>query len=152
LVLFTSGFLNFDKEISEDIVQDVFTNLLQKKMEFEDLLSLKSYLYMSAKNASYNYHKHMKVKKMYADEKIATEKKETFFLDKVLEEEIYFHLIKSVNSLPQRCREIFELSLRGVKNAEIAIHMKISVETVKSQKKRGKKLLENLMKPLLRFF
>jgi len=107
---------------------------------------------MSAKNASYNYHKHMKVKKMYADEKKATEKKEIFFLDKVLEEEIYFHLIKSVDSLPQRCREIFELSLRGVKNAEIAIQMKISVETVKSQKKRGKKLLENLMKPLLRFF
>ena len=152
LVLFAGNFLNKDIDEAEDIVQDIFTILLQKYKEFDSLNSLKSFLYVSVKNACLNYNKHTKVKFLFAEEKRANTIKEVFFLNKVLEEEVYYNLVKAVKKLPNRCRTIFELNLDGLKNAEIASKMDISIETVKSQKKRGKKLLYKLVKPFVYFF
>lgn len=149
LVLFARNFLNDDKEISEDIVQDVFTNLLQVNKEFDNLISLKSFLYVSVRNRCLNHYKHKKVRHLYTEERKVTGAKEAFFLNKVLEEEIYGQLVKSVSKLPNKCKKIFEYSLEGMRNAEIATNLKISIETVKSQKKRGKKLLKKMINPLL---
>lgn len=151
LVLFASNFLNDDKGISEDMVQDIFTNLLQTNREFNNLVALKSFLYISVRNACLNHYKHKKVRHLYSEEKKATGVKEVFFLNKVLEEEIYSHLVKSVSQLPKKCRKIFDYSLEGMRNAEIASNLKISIETVKSHKKRGKKLLKKMISPILFF-
>lgn len=149
LVLFANNYVNNDQSISEDIVQDVFLKLLQKKYSFDSLSSLKAYLYKSIKNACINYIKHEKVKQLYVDEEKNIKISETNFLDQVLEEEVYFHLIKALENLPNRCKEVFKLSIEGLKNPEIATKMDISVETVKSQKKRGKKILKKLLKPYI---
>ncbi|MDO5979581.1 RNA polymerase sigma-70 factor [Flavivirga spongiicola] len=146
LVLFANQYVNFNQDISEDIVQEVFMLLLQKKYEFDSLTSLKAFLYKSVKNACLNYNKHEKVKQLYANEKKAVMFEDNF-LDKIFEEEVYFHLIKALNQLPKRCKEVFELSLKGLKNPEIAEQMEISIETVKVQKKQGKKILSELLKP-----
>ena len=66
----------------------------------------------------------------------------------MLEEEVYSNLLKALDKLPKRCKEVFELSLKGYKNDEIAQAMEISLETVKSQKKRGKSLLSSVLKNL----
>lgn len=149
LVLFASSFLNNEKDISEDMVQDVFTNLLQTNKKFNNLTALKAFLYISVRNTCLNYYKHKKVRHLYSEEKKATGIKEVFFLNKVLEEEIYSHLVTSVSQLPKKCRKIFEYSLVGMRNSEIASNLKISIETVKSQKKRGKKLLKKMIGPIL---
>jgi len=146
LVLFSNNYTYRNQEASEDIVQDVFVKLLNDKREFQNLLVLKSYLYTSVKNACLNYLKHLKVKNIYKTEEEASFNKEGFFLDNVLEEEVFIHLNNAIHQLPEKCRQVFELSLKGIKNKEIATQMGISIETVKSQKKRGKVLLKKLLK------
>ena len=149
LVVFAKGIMIENQMYAEDIVQDLFTNLLLSKKDFENRISLKSYLYISVKNACLNSKKHAKVRQLYAEDKqaVSTLKKISFF-DKMLEEEVYSHLLKALDKLPKRCKEVFELSLKGYKNDEIAHAMKISLETVKSQKKRGKLLLSSVLKNL----
>jgi len=151
-VLFASNFLNNDKVVSEDIVQDVFTKMLQSNYSFEGINDLKSFLYISIRNSCIDYNKHAKVERMYISEKRNILSKEIFFQNHVLEEEIYAHLVKSIEKLPTRCRMVFELSLLGIKNSEIASQLKISIETVKSQKRRGKQILKKMVKPLLFLF
>jgi len=147
LVVFAKGIMFENEMYAEDIVQDVFTNLLLSKKKFENRISLKSYLYISVKNACLNNKKHTKVRQLYAEDKQAVSTlKETSFIDKILEEEVYSHLLKALDNLPKRCKEVFELSLKGYRNDEIAHAMKISSETVKSQKKRGKLLLYSILR------
>ena len=148
LVLFGSNYVNNDQDVSEDIVQDVFLKLLQKNIYFKNIISLKAYLYRSVKNACLNYNKHKKVKELYADGEKSAFQTESDFLDQIIKEEVFFHLVKAVECLPNRCKNVFELTMEGFKNAEIATQMKISVETVKSQKKRGRKILRELIKPV----
>ena len=53
------------------------------------------------------------------------------------EEEVYRLLFRAIDKLPTRCREIFLLHMDGKKNEEIATALGISIETVKTQKKRA---------------
>jgi RNA polymerase sigma-70 factor (ECF subfamily) len=59
-----------------------------------------------------------------------------------LEGEIHAALGKAVASLPERCREVFELSrVQGLKYAEIASALGISVKTVEAQMGKAIRIL-----------
>lgn len=58
-----------------------------------------------------------------------------------MREEIYRRIYRVVEELPEGCRKIFEQHLKGRKNEEIAALLNISVETVKSQKKKAVRIL-----------
>ena len=60
------------------------------------------------------------------------------------------YLFELIDKLPLRCREIFLLYMEGKRNEEIAGMLSLSVETVKTQKKRAMAFIrENLDKALL---
>lgn len=130
-----------ENEISQDIVQDVFSTLWERKIAFMTPSSFKAYLYNSVRNAALDYIRHQHVKDNYA-ERIATEnpvyesngEEPT---DVFNQEEIYRQLFKAIDELPARCREVFLQYMKGKKNEEIAEALHISIETVKTQKKRG---------------
>ena len=56
---------------------------------------------------------------------------------RLMREEMYRALHRAVDELPERCRQVFELHLQGKKNEEIAQMLELSVETVKTQKKKA---------------
>ena len=58
-------------------------------------------------------------------------------------------LFKQIDLLPERCREIFLLHLEGYDNDAIAKKLSLSIETVKTQKKRAMKTLRNNLKEKL---
>ncbi len=64
---------------------------------------------------------------------------------KMIEEEMYKILFEVIDSLPKRCKEIFELHLAGRKNEEIANLLNISILTVKTQKSRAMQILRTHM-------
>ena len=71
---------------------------------------------------------------------------ETVFVDeweKRLDEELMDILFAEIRRLPKRCREIFLLHLDGLSNEEIAVRCNVSIETVKTQKKRAKKAIKD---------
>ncbi|WP_350285627.1 RNA polymerase sigma-70 factor [uncultured Croceitalea sp.] len=121
-----------DKEISEDIVQDIFVNLWLKRDNIHIKTSLKSYLYTSTIYKVYDYFK--KNKKMikvelfeHFDKKIQVATPET----KLMHKELMEHINSVIDTLPEKCRLVFKLSREEqLSHKEIAKKLNISHRTV----------------------
>jgi len=124
-----------DKDKTEDIVQEVFVKLWEKRTELKIETSLKSYLYRASINASYNY---LEKNKRYPTHTID---ELTIQIPSQLnpENEINaLELEKKINDalllLPEACREIFILSRQeAMSYKEIAETLDISIKTVENQ-------------------
>ena len=68
------------------------------------------------------------------------------FLKQILEEEIVVQLHQAIEILPERKREILKLSLKGIKNNEIAEILNIKLQTVKTLKSQSYKILRDQFK------
>lgn len=124
-----------NQEISEDIVQELFVNLWIKHHKINIRSSLKNYLFTSVKNRSIDYIKseQRKIKKLIhlTEETVHYENLSSLWF---AETELQSVVEKSLQKLPPRCREIFELSrLEGLKNQQIADKLSLSKRTVELQ-------------------
>ncbi|PCE65786.1 RNA polymerase sigma factor [Sediminicola luteus] len=141
LVFHAVKLLDGDRNQAEDMVQDVFVKILDLGKVFENEDRLGAYLYTMVRNQCLNHKKFKQVRQLYAEKEKASAKEAIPLWEVPAQEESYRYLRDALTKLPERCRQIFELTLRGYRIAEIAQEMGISEETVKSQKKRGKALL-----------
>lgn len=148
LVLFARSYVR-DVDVARDVVQDVFMAMIQAREKFVTIENLKTYLYSAVKNRSLKYLRHEDVKERYCRYVLKNEEKEEDYANKILEEEVFALLKKSVNELPEQCRNVYILALEGKGNAEIAEVLNIGVETVKSHKKAGKRILFNKLSPFI---
>ena len=147
-----------DIGVSEDMVQEVFISLWEKRKDFNHINALKSFLYTSVRNKCFNYLKHEQVKKKHEASLIYEIESDHTFNGRVVEEEVFNQLFENIKDLPNSSREIMLLALNGLKNQEIADELGISINTVKTQKKiayskikdsLGSKLSESAMTLLL---
>lgn len=129
---------------AEDIVQDVLYELWTKQIRFTTLLNLKSYLYNAIRNRCLDTLRRKKVHDKYLQEQQIKEDYE-FFLHQIVEQETYLLLKKAIKMLPDQVRIIYELVLIGLDNQMIAEQLNLSIDSVKSHKKRGKKLLKETL-------
>lgn len=139
-----------ESEAAEDIVQDLFSTIWEKKLSFHSLISFKAYLYNAVRNASLDYLKHKNVESNYLQK--VTDVHPAYRLgedeeDSLFSEEVYRQLFSTIDALPKRCKEVFLLYMEGKKNEEIATALHISLETVKTQKKRAMSLLRKRLSP-----
>ncbi len=148
LVIFAVSYLE-DEEMARDIVQDVFLSLYNNKEIFSTISKLKAYLYTFVKNNCLNYIRKEKVKDKYISYTLYIDKDEDLFWDKVLEEEVYYYLYKAIDKLPPKARQVYLLTMDGLKNKEIAEQLNISIETVRSHKKNNKRLLKKYLEGLV---
>ena len=133
-----------DKSVCEDIVQEVFISLWQRREKLQIKTSLKSYLYTSTVYKVYDHFS--KNKKMLKDElfdnfenKIEASNPET----KLMHEELIHHLDAIVDSLPDKCREVYKLSRENMlSNKEIAEQLNISQRTVEGHISKALKILK----------
>lgn len=147
LVVYAANFIE-DGDVGEDLVQELIINLWENRMTFTSLSTFNAYLYNAVRNASLNYLKHQGVAEKYMEYLLLTYS--PVEEESVNEEEIYRHLFDLIDRLPQRCREVFLLYMEGRKNDEIADMLQLSIETVKTQKKRAMAFIRgNLDKALL---
>lgn len=132
------------KVAAEDIVQEFFMNIWEKNIQFRTEESFFAYLYNSIRNASINYLRHKNVEKEYIEKMMGDYElyKEEDEDDELFEPEVYRRLFEVIDELPRRCREIFLMYIDGKKNEEIAQILNISVETIKTQKKRAMSVLK----------
>lgn len=137
LILYALGY-QVNQNVAEDIVQEVFVNLYERKMFFPSPENLRSFLYVSVRNGALNFLRHQKIEQHYFRHLTLEddgEDKEEVEL-KMLKEEVYRRIFAILETLPVRCRRIFEMHLEGHGNEEIADLLHLSVHTVKTQKKR----------------
>ena len=135
------------EDIAEDIVQDVFASLWEENRIFPSQANFRSFLYISIRNAAFDYLRHQNVESRYIEEALTANR----FLsdDSFQKEEVFRLLFKQIDLLPERCREIFLLHLEGYDNDAIAKKLSLSIETAKTQKKRAMKTLRNNLKEKL---
>jgi len=137
-----------NEEIARDIVQDLFLKLTDHKEIFSSVTNLKSYLYTTVKNSCIKQLKHVEVRNRYSLNILSTHDEEEKFWIKVLEEETFRILYQSIEKLPPQTKAVYHLSMKGLKNQEIADKLGVSLETVKTHKQIGKKYLQKYMKDL----
>lgn len=141
-------------ETSEEIVQEVFTYLWEKRDFIDIRFSYKSYLYTSVKNKSLDYLKSKYAKLSFSNENTLKNQPTSINPSIIAEEkELNCILIQAIDSLPLRCNTIFRLSrFSGLSNKEIAEELKISVKTVENQMttalKKIKAYLEKFWGPI----
>ena len=128
-----------DQETAYEIVQNLFVTLWENRKKFVRDKSFLAYIYYSVRNRSLNYLRDTRSVSIEGFEKQSEED----FLSEIMEEEVYKELYAAVQKLPDRCRQIFLLKLDGKENHEIAALLQISEETVRSQLRRGRELLQN---------
>ena len=140
----------YDLDSSKEIVQDVFINLWQKKENIDLSKSIKSYLYTSVKNRCLNYIRdNKKFRSKVLDVDIA-DYDYSFDSDFLVENELQTKITDTLNSLPKKCKQVFELSrYENLKNKEIAERLDISVKTVEAQMTKALKIFRENLKEYL---
>jgi RNA polymerase sigma-70 factor (ECF subfamily) len=119
---------------SENIVQEVFLRLWQKRREIMITLSLQNYLFRSVKNQCINYIDHEKIKTGYQDMVINHETNRSEYSEFFLEFGLKTRIETAIAALPEKRQEIFRLAREdGLKYREIADRLEISVKTVETQ-------------------
>jgi len=144
LCYFATALLTTDQN-AEDVVQEAFVKLWQKKGHFHNLPAIKAFLYITVKNHCLNIYKHDRVVRKYGD--LLEEEQDADVTVRLIEAEVLETVYQALQKLPSGCRNVLRLSyFEEMKNKEVADHLRISINTVKTQKKRGLQLLRTILK------
>lgn len=134
---------------AEEVVQELFTSLWQRK---DSLIlhkeTVENYLVRAVR---------FKVSRIYSDEIRKTKKVDEFAAQQVTannhtEKQVLYSFLKEdidklVTMLPERCKEVYQLSrVKGLNNKEIALDLFISEKTVENQLTKALSFLRNALK------
>ena len=127
-----------DMDAAEDIVQERFFKLWEKRADLTINYSIKSYLYKMVYNACLNRIRSEKTQSKYkAHNATFLAENPVYQLDTT--SEIQTNVFKALAVLPEQCRRVFELNrFEELKYREIAEQLNISIKTV--EKHIGKAL------------
>ncbi len=149
---FAKVYVGSDAE-AENIVQDVFLHIWEKKEVIRIQGSVLSYLLSIVKYRALDWFRHQ----MHVEEHKEEYVLRMMALQKVQdspfqEEELKKQIWDAINKLPEKCRVIFIKSrFEGKKNREIAQELNISVNTVENQMGIALKKLKTDLKDYLPF-
>lgn len=140
-----------DREDAEEVVQNAFLGMWEKRSNLSIHTSAKSYLYAMVRNACLNVLKHEKIKQKYAGEQmVVTQGGYEAVTETVHSDELERRIYDAMNTLPEQCRLVFKLSrFEELKYAEIAEHLNISVKTVENHMGKALKLMREALKDYL---
>ena len=120
-----------DNDIAEDIVQDCFLNVWEKRLTFNVITEIRSYLYTSTRNACLDYLKHEQIKQKQ---------------EYILEEEVDALIHQAIGTLPRQAQKMVIMTLNGDSNLEIAQKLNVTVNTVKSTKLKAYQILRKRLR------
>jgi RNA polymerase sigma-19 factor, ECF subfamily len=141
LVRFAEGLVG-SRAVAEEVVQDVMLELWRRREDLAEESSVQAYLFQSTRNRSYNHLRHERVVRRSEPMARGEASRDAPAPSRVVEDEIHVALRTAVAGLPDRTREVFELSrVHGLKYAEIAKVLDISIKTVEAQMGRALRTL-----------
>lgn len=141
LILFAVK-LTGNREESEEIIQDVFVRFWLKEGSLNIKFSIKAYLFRSVHNACLDYLKKEKVQQKNNNTIFSFFHETIEFSDPILQEELENAIHKSIEELPDQCKNVFLLHReKELTYREIAEHLNISVKTVETHIFRAVKSL-----------
>jgi RNA polymerase sigma-70 factor (ECF subfamily) len=139
-----------EKTVVEELALDLFMHIWENRQTLQIQVSLKSYLFQAARNRCLNE---------------LRKQKNTVSLDEISDEiidagvysleetELHNLIQEAVLALPDKCREVFDLSRNeSLSNREIADRMNISVKTVEAQITKALKRIKNFLGEVYFYF
>lgn len=138
-----------DEMISEELSQDVFTQLWINRENMPEIRSLNSYIYRMAKNAALQYLNRRYLEINYILNLAQKEEAETHH---GIEEELFARetkllILLTVENMPKQRRTIFEMSrFQHLKNDAIANILDISPKTVENHLTLALKQIRDALK------
>lgn len=145
---FSSKYVDNDIQI-EDVIQDAFLNLWEKRYNFKTESTIKAYLYKIVRSYSIDTIRSSGIADRYAQKIVWEQEEHESFLENIIESET-FQMIQSVfNELTPACKEVYQLSLHGKSHEEISRTLDISINTVKKHKNNANHYMRERLKYLL---
>lgn len=145
LLYFTEKIISEHQE-AQDIVIQVFHSFWKMRNNFESVVNIKAFLYISCRNRCFNY---LKYRQRESTNKVEYSKslsklenqEETEHL--IIMADLLFKIYREAEKLPEKCRKVFFLTyFEGMKANEIAALLNVSVSNVTSQRARAIQLLK----------
>lgn len=126
-------FITRSKEVTEEIIQDIFISVWEKREKLPALTSFRGYLYQIARNRVISYFRSVKARyKIVELEKAGPGSMQADADHRVLYNQYYQMVLDAIGLLPERKREVFNLSLEeDLTLDEIAQRLGLSKSTVK---------------------
>lgn len=134
-----------DHDTAEEIVQDLFFRLWKDKEKFNIESSLNGYLFRSVHNRCLHVIEHNKVMERHAAEMSYVQSDNQESPSDILHyKELQARIARILERLPERCGRIFCMSrFEGLKYAEIADRLSVSIKTVEANMGRALKEFRN---------
>ncbi|MFY7735071.1 MAG: RNA polymerase sigma-70 factor [Bacteroidia bacterium] len=150
LVKFARNILK-NTEQAEDITQDVFIKIWDKRQDLENITSFKAYLFMAVRNQCFNTLKVNERKNWLDDEPENYENYMTNHVEANLNaKDLNGKINEAIELLPEKCKLTFQLSrFENLSYKEIAETMNVSVKTVENQMGKALALLRKSVLPYL---
>ena len=149
LVAMTAALLR-DQGPAEEVVQDVLLELWKRRETITFETSIRAYLFQSARNRGLNYLRRQRVEQRGEGTIAAAMPTPEPADSEAREAELNIAIQEAIAGLPDRCREVFELSrVSGLKYSEIATELGISVKTVEAQMGKALRVMREKLAPWL---
>ena len=143
LYLYARKLLN-DATAAEDIVQEIMLYIWTKKENLQTNISIAPYLYTAVRHKALTIIDRRKLQNKYLDSLSAFMDKGEYIADANLREKELAQMIdKAIAALPQKMKQIFELSkIERLSHKTIAAQLNISDKTIRNQLSTALKLIK----------
>jgi RNA polymerase sigma-70 factor (ECF subfamily) len=138
---------------AEDIVENSFIKLWEKREQMESEAGLRGYLYKTVYHGCLRWNSRQSM--------VDRRQKEIVYLSETVEKDCLENMIRAetlrrvkeaMEELPSECRKVFmKLFVEGKSVVEAAAELNVAVSTVKNQKARGIKILRMRLTSFLVF-
>jgi RNA polymerase sigma-70 factor, ECF subfamily len=139
-----------DSDTAKDLAQRVFIRFWEKREQITVTTSVNSYLHKMAVNEALAW---LRLKSNKPSEELVVVAANPSFEDiegTLLYDELKEQIMESIQSLPPRCRTVFQLSrFEEMTYHEIATEMNISIKTVENQMGKALKMIRLRLEPYL---
>lgn len=142
-----------DEHMAEDVVQNTFIKIWEKKRELLNNDQIKYYLVTAVRNNCISELRKNKTNKITEYTTLAEPEPEPFFskmLQQEMDSERKEKIVNALDKLPPRCREVFLLiKLHSMSYKQAAETLDISIKTVENQMGKAISIFRNMYIVLL---
>jgi len=137
-----------NKKDAEELVQDVFLKIWEKREMLDQTKNIKSFIFKIAVNTIYDFIRRKNIENAFNDfAKASFDKATDSTWHTVIFEDMQQNLNNLISQLPEQQQKIFQLSkIEGLTNDEIAANMSLSKRTVENHLYRSISFLKEHFK------
>ena len=139
-----------ERAVAEELVQDVMLELWRRRDRLGADGSPQAYLFQATRNRALNHLRHLRVAQKNATQAAPPESRDASAPSQLVADEMEAAARLAIEGLTPRCREVWELSrVHGLRYAEIASTLGVSVKAVEAQMGKALKALREGLAPWL---